>query len=132
MAKSLIERLPAHTRNRVLLALSRNARGPGGPVTPKAYGTGAIGRGASAWLGSGAGARGIVPIEVRPGTATADIAVVPPPGATITLDYGVGATPATGTHSDKSFATVAYAPGGAKVVAVTAPADYAGQVAFVV
>jgi hypothetical protein len=132
MAKSLIERLPVGMRSRFLQGLSRNARGPGSPLTPKAYGTGPIGRGASTWLGSGSGVRGIVPIEVRAGTATADIAVIPPAGVAITLDYGTGATPATGVHSDKNFATVAYAPGGAKVVTVTAPADYAGQVAFTV
>jgi hypothetical protein len=132
MAKSLIERLPVGVRSRALRRLSRNARGPGGITTPKAYGTGPIGRGAGTWLGSGSGARGVIPIEVRPGTLTADIAVVLPPGvASVTLDYGAGATPATGVHSDKNFVTVAYTAG-AKVVSVTAPADYFGEVEFTV
>jgi hypothetical protein len=134
MAKSLIERLPAGMRSRALQRLSRNARGPGGISVPKAYGGGAIGRGASAWQGSGAGARGVIPIEVRPGTLTADIAVILPPGvATVTLDHGgADATPPTGDHTDKTFATVTYATPGLKTVVVTAPANYYGEVQFTV
>lgn len=78
-----------------------------------------------------AGLRGVVPIEVRPGTLTADIAVYPQnPTAGITLDYGSGATPATGVHTDKNFVTVAYGAGGVKVVTVTAPPELAGEVEF--
>lgn len=132
MAKSLIERLPTGMRSRALRRLSRNARGPGGIVTPKAYGSGAVGRGAGTWL-SQAGLRGVVPIEVRPGTLTADIAVTPQnPTVGITLDYGSGATPATGVHTTNAFVTVAYGAGGLKTVTVTDPPELKGEVEFTV
>jgi len=82
---------------------------------------------------SQAGLRGVVPIEVRPGTLTADIAVYPQnPTAGITVDYGSGATPATGVHMDSTFKTVAYGAGGVKVVTITAPAELKGEVVFFV
>jgi len=47
------------------------------------------------------------------------------------VNYGAGATPAAGTHTDSSFVTVTYAPGGLKVVTVTGPsADLSGEVEF--
>lgn len=101
-------------------------------MTPKAYpGQASAGRAAGTWMGH-AGQRGVVPIEVRAGTLTADIAVVPPPGQTVTVNFGSGATPATGDFTDKTFQTVAYSPGGAKVAAVTAPTNLSGEVAFIV
>jgi hypothetical protein len=82
---------------------------------------------------SQAGLRGVVPIEVRPGTLTADIAVWPQnPTAGITLDYGSGATPATGVHTTNAFATVAYGTPGLKVVTITQPPDLRGEVEFTV
>jgi hypothetical protein len=132
MAKSLYERLPLSIQSRAMRRLSKRARGPGDPTTPKAYGGGAVGRSAGAWM-SQAGLRGVVPIEVRPGALTADIAVWPQfPTAGITLDYGSGATPATGVHTDNSFRTVAYGASGLKVVTVTAPPELRGEVEFTV
>jgi len=114
-----------------LRRISRNARGPGGIVTPKAYGGGAIGRSVGTWMVQ-AGLRGVVPIEVRPGTLTADIAVHPPnPSAGIQVNYGADATPGAGVHPDSAFVTVTYSTPGLKTVTVTGPsADLYGEVEF--
>jgi hypothetical protein len=141
--KSLIDRLPAGdnlgdagtrpARSRWLRRISSRIRGPGEARIPKAYPGSVVGRASPTFLRSGTGPRGIIPIEARPGSLTCDLAIQLPPGiASVTLDHGVGATPATGAYTDSTFHTVTYAAPGLTTVKVTAPADEYGEVEFTV
>jgi hypothetical protein len=129
---SLIDRLPAHLRTPALRKLSANANQPGGAKGAKAYGSGALGRAASAFI-SEAAKRGIVIIESRPSALAADIATVPGPNTTaITITYGTGATPGSAAHTGNIGQPVTYVGSGAKDISVTVPANYRGEAQIVV
>ena len=114
-------------RTPFLRRLSASANQPGGSKGPKAYGGGALGRGASAFI-SEAAKRGVVIIESRPAALAADIATVPGPNTqAITITYGADATPGSSAHAGTIGQPVTYGATGTKDISVTLPANYRGE-----
>lgn len=121
MAASLITRLPADRRVAALQRLSRNFNAPGAGVKQS---TRAPRRDWQGILGN----FGIFLIESNQGVTlnTTIGGRVPAAGGPVTLDLGVGATPATVDIDTNELETVVYGGTGPKTIAVTAPATMQG------